>query len=217
MSHGSISCHEASPYWHVFVGATIAPMLRSSVVVPFALIMAATSSGTIPASLFCQRYVATPCVYQQVSIGPVRFSHESGSCRALKPVATQKSSSFAFPAGRVVPPPFADSVSTTSVTSFRVSRLGAEFRRTPSDSNNTFEGSKFPEPATTNTRRRRWATPKYWASRTRHAIEREGQNTAPAFVHFPPVGRSGTFSPASLPRRHPKALVRSDSRPGTFS
>ena len=71
--------------------------------------------------------------------------------------------------------------------------------------------------ATAKMRRRRWGTPKNWASRTRQAISRVGPSTAPAFVHFFPAGSSGRFSPASPPKKQPKALSLVLSTPGTFS
>lgn len=99
-----------------------------------------------------------------------------------------------------------------------VSRLGAVSRRTPSNSKRTAAGSKSALAlATTNTRLRRWATPKYWASRTRHATVLWGPYTQPAFVHFSPDGMSGSSSPASAPRKQPKALSLVERTPGTFS
>ena len=101
---------------------------------------------------------------------------------------------------------------------FPVSLLGAVSRRTPSNSKRTAAGSKSALAlATTNTRRRRWATPKYWASRTRHATALWGPNTQPAFVHFPPAGSSGNSSPASPAKKHPNALSLVLRTPGTFS
>ena len=100
----------------------------------------------------------------------------------------------------------------------RVSLLGAVSRRTPSNSKRTAAGSKSALAlATTNTRRRRWATPKYWASRTRHATALLGPSTKPAFAHRPPGGTSASSSPASAPRKHPNALSLVERTPGTFS
>jgi len=101
---------------------------------------------------------------------------------------------------------------------FPASLLGAESRRTPSNSKSTAAGSNPSRAlATTNTRLRRWARPKYWASRTRHATALWGPNTQPASVHLPPGGTSGSFSPASPAKKHPKALSLVLRTPGTFS
>ncbi|CQT75324.1 Uncharacterised protein [Salmonella enterica subsp. enterica serovar Typhi] len=61
------------------------------------------------------------------------------------------------------------------VVSFPSPLLGAIFRRTPSNSKSTVAGSRSVRAlATTNTRRRRCATPKYWASRILQATFRCG-------------------------------------------
>ena len=104
------------------------------------------------------------------------------------------------------------------VTSCPSPRRGAVSRRTPSRSKSTSVGSNPSRAlATTNTRRRRWARPKYWASRTRHAIVLLGPYTQPASCHFFPGGCSSQSSPASAPRKHPKAFPLSLRTPGTFS
>ena len=101
---------------------------------------------------------------------------------------------------------------------FPASLLGAVSRRTPSNSKRTAVGSNPSLAlATTNTRRRRWATPKYWASVTRHATALLGPSTAPAFVHLPPGATSGSSSPASPARKQPNALSLVLRTPGTFS
>lgn len=115
-------------------------------------------------------------------------------------------------------PPNAAPVPAHSVTSFRASLLGAVSRRTPSNSKRTAAGSNPSRAlATTNTRRRRWATPKYWASKMRHATALWGPYTQPAFVHLLPDGMIGSSSPASAPRKQPKALSLVLRTPGTFS
>lgn len=97
-------------------------------------------------------------------------------------------------------------------------RLGAESRRTPSDSKRTAAGSNPARAlATTNTRRRRWAKPKCWASRIRHATARAGPSTRPASDHLRPGGWSSQPEPASFPRKQPKALSAVERTPGTFS
>ncbi|MCY1369154.1 hypothetical protein D9M69_561750 [compost metagenome] len=97
-------------------------------------------------------------------------------------------------------------------------RRGGESRRTPSDSKSTAQGSNPARAlATTNTRRRRWARPKYWASSTRHAAVRVGPYTQPASVHLPPAGWSASDSPTRAPRKQPNALPLSERTPGTFS
>lgn len=96
--------------------------------------------------------------------------------------------------------------------------LGAVSRRRPSNSKSTCAGSNPSRAlATTKTRRRRWATPKNWASRTRQAIALWGPYTQPASFHFPPGGCSSLLSPASAPRKQPKALSLELRTPGTFS
>ncbi len=102
---------------------------------------------------------------------------------------------------------------------FPASLLGAESRRTPSNSRRTAAGSNPSRAlATTNTRLRRWARPKYWASKTRQATVLSGPATTPASVH--PVAASGSMGvshPASAEMKHPKALSRVERTPGTFS
>lgn len=98
------------------------------------------------------------------------------------------------------------------------SRLGGESRRTPLNSKRTRAGSNpFRELATTNTRRRRWAKPKNWASMIRHATARPGPYTQPASVHLPPAGCSSQPEPASAPKKQPNALSLEERTPGTFS
>ena len=97
-------------------------------------------------------------------------------------------------------------------------RRGAESRRTPSNSKRTRAGSNpFLELATTNTRRRRWAKPKNWASMVRHATARRGPYTQPASVHLPPAGCSSQPEPVSAPKKQPNALSLEEKIPGTFS
>lgn len=116
-----------------------------------------------------------------------------------------------------VPPLSARSVRALA-TLCPVSLLGGESRRTPSYSRRTAAGSNPSRAlATTKTRLRRWAKPKYWASRTRHATVLWGPCTTPASVHLPPGGTSGSSSPASPARKQPKALSLVESTPGTFS
>src|SRR5579885_2836896 len=107
---------------------------------------------------------------------------------------------------------------TTGEASFHASWLGGESRRRPSDSKSTSTGSKSARAlATTNTRLRRWATPKYWASKVRHATDLRVPYTQPACDHRCPGGCNALRSPAIAPRKHPKALPASLRTPGTFS
>jgi hypothetical protein len=117
----------------------------------------------------------------------------------------------------LAPPPLAQPA-IVGATASLASRLGAESRRTPSHSKRTAAGLNPARAlATTNTRRRRWAKPKYWASRIRHATARVGPSTQPASAHRPPAGRSGSSSPASPAKKQPKALSLALRTPGTFS
>ncbi|KUR48091.1 hypothetical protein PST407_02350 [Pseudomonas syringae pv. tomato] len=116
------------------------------------------------------------------------------------------------------PPPPEARAARVPVTSCPSPRRGAVSRRTPSRSKSTAMGSRSARAlATRNTRRRRWARPKYWASRIRHAIVLLGPYTQPASFHRFPGGCSSQSSPASAPRKHPKALPLSERTPGTFS
>ncbi len=116
------------------------------------------------------------------------------------------------------PPPLEVRAPRVPATSFPASLLGAESRRRPSHSKSTVAGSNpFRALATRNTRRRRWANPKYWASKVRQAIALWGPYTQPAFGHLPPGETSSTSSPARPARKHPNALVLSLRTPGTFS
>lgn len=69
-------------------------------------------------------------------------------------------------------------LSMVPATSCRAFLHGGVFRRRPSNSKRILRGSA-PSlgHATRNTRLRRWANPKYWASRTRHAIDLRGPST----------------------------------------
>ena len=97
-------------------------------------------------------------------------------------------------------------------------RRGGVSRRTPSRSKSTSSGSNPARAlATTNTRRRRWAKLKYWASKIRHATVRVGPYTQPASFHLPPGGWSSSDSPTRAPRKQPNALPLSERTPGTFS
>lgn len=88
----------------------------------------------------------------------------------------------------------------------------------PSRSKSTSHGSNPARAlAITNTRRRRWARPKYWASRILHAAVRLGPYTQPASFHLPPGGWSSSDSPTRAARKQPKAFSLSERTPGTFS
>ena len=101
---------------------------------------------------------------------------------------------------------------------FPTSLLGAISLRKPSNSKRISAGSNPSLAlAITNTRFLRWASPKYWASRTRHATVLLCPNTTPAFVHRFPDGLSSLSPPASLARKQPKALSFVLRTPGTFS
>src|SRR5690606_31263670 len=168
--------------------------------------------------------------------------HVARSCRLASPVVTHRASGLAWcsacglspppPDARkqfcssspssAVPPPSLPRCATLRAARpadpSRASRLGAESLRTPSHSKSTVAGSNPSRAlATTNTRRRRCAKAKYWASRVRQAIARRGPYTAPAFAHLPPGARSGSSSPARPARKHPKALSLVERTPGTFS
>ena len=93
---------------------------------------------------------------------------------------------------------------------------GSKCPRTPARSKSISAASMLPVPATTKTRRRRWGTPKYCASRMRQATRRRS-DTTPASVHLPPAGCNAPSDPQSAPRRHPKALSWVLRTPGTFS
>jgi len=116
-------------------------------------------------------------------------------------------------------PPNAAPDAAQAAALFPAFLLGAESRRRPSHSRRTEAGSNPARAlATTNTRRRRWASPKYWASRTRQATVRWGPATTPALVH--PVAANGSMAvsqPASAERKQPKALSAVLRTPGTFS
>ena len=87
----------------------------------------------------------------------------------------------------------------------------------PGCSNSISATRLFRLPATRNTLQRRWGTPKYWASKIRHAISHSSERTIPAPVHLPLVGTSSLDSPSKAAKKHPKALSRVDKTPGTFS
>ena len=63
---------------------------------------------------------------------------------------------------------------------------------------------------------RRWAKPKYWASRHRQATALRGPRATPASVHRRLETR-GRSDPARPARKHPKALSWELKMPGTFS
>lgn len=98
-----------------------------------------------------------------------------------------------------------------------VSRLGGESRRMLSNSNNISAGSALsPKQKTRNRRARRWAKPKYWASRMRHAAVPRGPETTPALSH-PAGGVMASSAPTSPASKQPKALSSVERTPGTFS
>jgi len=100
---------------------------------------------------------------------------------------------------------------------FPASLLGAVSRRKPPNSKRTAAGSNPSLAlATTNTRRRRWAKPKYWASKMRHAAVLRGPETQPASGQ-PSGAYRGSSPPHSCARKHPKALSLVERTPGTFS
>ena len=74
-----------------------------------------------------------------------------------------------------------------------------------------------PPLASTKTRFRRWARPKCWASRTRHAATRVGPSTTPALGHPSSGSSMGSSRPHRPPRKAPKALSLVLKTPGTFS
>ena len=74
-----------------------------------------------------------------------------------------------------------------------------------------------PPLASTKTRFRRWARPKCWASKIRHAAHRVGPSTTPAPVHPPSGSGMGAVRPTKPPKKAPKALSLVLRTPGTFS
>lgn len=101
------------------------------------------------------------------------------------------------------------------------SRPGAGCQRrlsTTGSSASAAAQSPAPPRASTKTRFRRWARPKNWASKHRHAAQRRGPETTPASVHPRPRGGSTAASrPTSPARKAPKALSPTLRTPGTFS
>ncbi len=107
--------------------------------------------------------------------------------------------------------------SVVGATLCPASRLGGVSRRRLSNSNSISAGSALsPKQKIRNKRARRWAKPKYWASRMRHAAVPRGPETTPALSH--PVGEwMASSAPTSPARKQPKALSSVERTPGTFS
>lgn len=96
---------------------------------------------------------------------PVPSSDESQ--REVRAWVTCKYPHTAWSTSRCWPPPPGNALSVPATSSRAFSR-GEEFPRTPSDSSNISARPRPPRLAITNTRRLRWATPKYLLSKVFH-------------------------------------------------
>ena len=136
---------------------------------------------------------------------PLRHRATTGSCPRLSPPLS-------------TPRPLLVRLGAVGwVTPCPASRLGAISRRMLSNSSSISAGSvPSPKQKTTNKRARRWAKPKYWASRMRHAAVPRGPVATPALLH-PAVGAMASSAPISPAKKQPKALSAVESIPGTFS
>ncbi len=108
---------------------------------------------------------------------PIRHAASSVGSRPL-PNPTEKRTGPYGDFSPDLPPAVAAQVPTTEEALSRGVLPGAGCRGRPSRSKSTSAGSRSLRPlATRNTRLRRWARPKYWASSTRQATRRRGAHT----------------------------------------